>query len=270
MDLTDKNAHLVGELGLYTVIDTEDGHTTLYSKYFDENCHSLKGAYEETCYNYVQGCNVLETAQIHNNCHILEVGFGIGLGYKCTTDSFCQELSEDELIKLKITFISLEIDPFLIEYAKMNTTIFSEYFPTFHELKEYQMPVRHLKAKKDNKELIILIGDARKSLPLFSKKLNYKFDAIYQDPFSPKKNPILWTKQWFELLKNYSHAETKLSTYSSSSSVRKTLVHSGWIISNHKGFKSKKTCTHATLEGEICSNLLKGLQSEKIKVLIDN
>ena len=40
MDLTDKNAHLVGELGLYTVIDTEDGHTTLYSKYFDENYYN--------------------------------------------------------------------------------------------------------------------------------------------------------------------------------------------------------------------------------------
>jgi tRNA U34 5-methylaminomethyl-2-thiouridine-forming methyltransferase MnmC len=270
MDITDEDGHLKGELGHYQLIDTEDGHQTLYSEHFDENCHSLAGAYEETDYNYIQGCDVVTIAISKQKLTILEVGFGMGIGYRCTIDKLSQELNAEQIQNLQMTFLSVELDPSLIEFAQNSEDVLSSYFPSFKDLKEYQTPVRHFKATQNNKVFIILIGDARKTLEKYMCPSGDKFDCIYQDPFSPKKNPVLWTKEWFSILKRLSHIETKLSTYSSSTSVRKTLIESGWSISNHKGYKTKKTCTHATLNGKTDPVLLKGLQSEKISILYDN
>ena len=271
MDKPDDIRQVKGELGDYQIIPTEDGHHTLYSQYFNEACHSLAGAYEETQYKYIDGCEVISQAKSTKRSHILEVGFGLGLGYLCTTDKLTQELSEQQLEELDFFFLSVELDPKLIEYAQSeeNLNLKQGHFPSLSELVEYQQPVRHYIAKNKNKTIVILIGDARETLASYCSSKQLCFDCIYQDPFSPKKNPDLWTQEWFQLLKSLAHPKTLLGTYSSSSSIRKTLIESGWIISNHKGFKTKKTCTRATLHGECDADLLKSLQSEKIKVLND-
>jgi tRNA U34 5-methylaminomethyl-2-thiouridine-forming methyltransferase MnmC len=269
MSNPDKRERITGDLCDYQVVHTEDGHQTLYSHYFDENFHSLAGAYDETVHNYINGCEIVLQAADTECCRIFEVGFGLGIGYQCTVDNLAQRLSEIQLQKLDFLFLSVELDPKLIEYATSQENLNHKHFPKLNQLIEYQQPVRHYSATIKNKTIIILIGDARKTLPSFCLNKNLTFDSIYQDAFSPKKNPTLWTKQWFQLLKSLSHSKTLLATYSSSSSIRKTLVESGWIISSHAGFKTKKTCTRATLHGICEFNLLKGLESEKIKVLND-
>ena len=77
--------------------------------------------------------------------------------------------------------------------------------------------------KNENFHLIILIGDARVSLPKFKNDHDIKFDCIYQDAFSPKRNAILWTSEWFKLLKSISNQDCIMSTYSASSSIRKSM-----------------------------------------------
>ena len=56
-----------GILGSYKVLRTSDGSETLWSEYFNENCHSLAGAKEETLYNSIEGTN-LPQALFHALC----------------------------------------------------------------------------------------------------------------------------------------------------------------------------------------------------------
>lgn len=65
-------------------------------------------------------------------------------------------------------------------------------------------------------------------------------DAIYQDPFSVKKNPSLWTYEWFTMLRQKSHENTILGTYSTSASVKKTLLKSGWLYEERPGYGRKR------------------------------
>jgi hypothetical protein len=221
---------LKGALGGYSSIQTEDGHSTLYSEYFDENCHSLAGAYEETLYNYVEGLSVPEKFQ-EGELYILEVGLGPALGPKVTFERL------KDLTGGPLTFISTEID---IELAK-NVLIKSEL---------RNSPLPHLYLEKDQFRLIILLGDARISVEkAFKASLFPSVDIIYQDAFSPKKNPLLWTKEWFTCLKNISHSHTLMGTYCSDKAARKSMMEAGWNVSGRPGFGKKRFSTQATLNG---------------------
>src|SRR5690606_37910178 len=94
--------------------------------------------------------------------------------------------------KAPMHFVSLELDAALVEWAKDNLVIKD------FEWKTLERTQRGYEAQLSNGSTVtVLIGDARTTLANWHDS---KFDAIYQDPFSPKKNPTLWTCEWFELL----------------------------------------------------------------------
>jgi tRNA U34 5-methylaminomethyl-2-thiouridine-forming methyltransferase MnmC len=237
----------IGKLGKYKIIETEDQTKTLWSEFFNENCHNLSGAYEETFYNYIQGCHIPDQILNEKEIHVLDVGFGLGIGLRAYID----EIKKHANIKNKIfTYTSMELDEDLFLWS------IKENFPqlifekkTYYYISEYQLNEITLTIK-------VFIGDGRLTLPRASKEnLIPKFSAIFQDAFSPKKNPTLWTCEWFNDLKMMSLNEVYLSTYSSSVSIRKSMIAAGWIIANQKGFGQKRTMTKARLIGEIDPSL---------------
>lgn len=241
-----ENKKFKGDLGDYELVSTQDGSYTLHSEYFNESCHSLSGAVEETLFNYINGCELPDKLN-QNELSIFETGFGLGIGYKTTT-----EFLETSSFEGKLTFVSTELDSELVNFAKTNTELSqSSNYPKFKELAFNNSPVPHFKASKNGHILIILIGDARKTTPVaLDRGLLPKFHAIYQDAFSPKRNPFLWTVEWFETLKSISDKTVVLSTYSSSNSIRKSMIESEWLVQNRKGFGTKRTCTRAKLTGK--------------------
>ena len=67
----------------FEIIQTEDGSLSFYSHTYDENAHSLNGAFSETLYNFIEGCRLKERLINHSlkkPFSILEVGFGLGYG----------------------------------------------------------------------------------------------------------------------------------------------------------------------------------------------
>ena len=221
-----------GNLGTYNVIETEDGSPTLYSTYFDEACHSLSGAQGETYYNFIEGCDLESLAKKHSPLNILEVGFGTGMGFTVT-----QKYMKNNFPHVKFNFVSLELDPALVEWSGL---------------------------KEANLE--VLIGDARVTLESYQGE---PFHAIFQDPFSPKKNSRLWSVEWFECLKKHAHPGVALSTYSASSSIRKALMEAGWIVEERAGFAGKRASTRAYLKGKMSEELIRKLSSDKIKPVRD-
>lgn len=237
-------------------VPTEDGSQTLFSEAFQEACHSTSGAREETLLHYVKGCQIERQLQKQNKLSILEVGFGLGIGFLTTYDVLKNESKP-------WSFLSLEIDHQLLEWFRLENL-------THPFLKNLQWDGNLLKAKNDLIELTIICGDARIELPKYLQKNPTAWDAIYQDAFSPKKNPTLWSTQWFELLKTYSASTVILSTYSASTSIRKSLINAGWSLQKGEKFGPKKTSTRASLSGTSDPEILHHLERSPAQALMDD
>lgn len=245
-----------GNLGNYRIIKTEDNSETIWSEFFDENCHNISGAIAETIYNYIEGCEVIKQLETFQPLSVFDVGFGPGIGLKILNDSIDQSKT--------VNYYSVEIDEVLVEWALKNTFNEIPYQVIARDnLKYYQFQIGNIYA-------IIFIGDARSTIPRAQKeKLISPLHAVFQDPFSPKKNPSLWTVEWFQLIKELSHPKVIMSTYSSSISIRKSMVKAGFTIINRKGFGQKRTMTKALLDGHTAVELLDQLNKSPILELHD-
>ncbi len=235
---------ILGSLGPYTFVKTDDGTQTIFSHYFDETCHSSSGAVEETLQNYVFGTEVpsrLQASQMAQHIFtILEVGFGAGIGYSATIDA----LKSRSISPKGLSFISTELDEKLASFALENL-IKGQYLQSFEKVIESGLT--YFKGLTQEDQIMkVLIGDARVTIPLWSTP-GEKVNAIYQDPFSPNKNPTLWTVEWFEELKSVSDLDCILSTYSSTKGIWKSMLEAGWRVSETKGFGNKKLSTRAYL-----------------------
>ncbi len=234
----------------HSYVRTEDGSFTLFSEEFQETCHSTTGAKSETLTHYVSGCQVIEKARELKNIHVLEVGFGLGVGFFTTLEKLPAETS--------LHFVSLEFDFELLNW-------FKEVHPKLNLVWDNNTLV----SRGEHFTLEIIAGDARKVLPKFMADQSYRFHAIYQDAFSPKKNPTLWTKEWFSFLRSISTEDVILSTYSASTSIRKSLHEAGWKIQQGEKFGRKRTSTRATLNGETSAEILLQLERSSVDALTD-
>lgn len=240
-----------GSLGQYYFVETEDKSLTLFSEAFNEACHSTHGARAETRQIYLEGCKLKEKLEEKGSgpLKILEIGFGTGLGI-LETNQYLNELSCSSAM-----FITTEIDEELVSHI-----LKSDSFKEFGPVQKARIGLSSNQVwTTENKSfsLIILIGDARHTLshPQVIAELS-GVDAIFQDAFSPKRNPLLWSVEWFSLLKNHwSLPSCTLSTYSASNSIRKALKEAGWAVEIAPGFGPKRQSTRATLHGEVSADL---------------
>lgn len=238
----------------HQLVTTDDGSQTLFSERFQESCHSNSGARVETLLHYVEGCELKIKSQCNKHLTILEVGFGLGLGFLTTLETLHDNFH----------FVSLEIDRELLEWFRKE----NQEHPFLKKL-QWISPVK-LEARTNDMSLTILCGDARETLPFYCQYAHPQWDAIYQDAFSPKKNPTLWTQEWFELLKKYSAPDTLMSTYSSSASIRKAMLAAGWVLQKGAGFGKKRSSTRASLIGVTNSAILEQLSLSPVPALRDD
>jgi tRNA U34 5-methylaminomethyl-2-thiouridine-forming methyltransferase MnmC len=243
-----KNKTLNFSLGKYELVETDDGSQTLLSTYFDENCHSTAGAWEETEYNYFYGCKLDEKLKTQNQLTVFETGFGIGAGLYVIIDKLGQTDFDGSL-----KFISCEMDEKLTLWALRESDLAKKYLTDASIGKEEYSGITVITCQIRNIKAYVIIGDIRET---FNKVIpsiidSNKIDAIFQDAFSPRKNPTLWTKEWFRNLRSYSNDKCVMSTYSSSIAIRKAMIAAGFFLINRKGFGNKRTCTQAITRSQL-------------------
>ena len=177
-------------------VETGDGTVTLYSEEYDQPFHSKSGALEESEKKYIIPCKVKEGDLI------LDVGFGLGFNVAAALEKNAK-------------VISLEKDKRL-----------------FDEIQELELPldsyklVKEVAKGKKSDRLKIILGDARETI----KSLNKKFDAVFHDPFSPPKNPELWTEEFFREVKKRMKKGAILATYSCARVTRDNLKAAGFKV----------------------------------------
>ncbi len=197
----------------HEVFKTMDGSETLIHPDLGEYYHGKSGARLEANELYIKSSGLekrlLENIHPHENIKILDIG--LGLGYNAL--SLIQTWQKIKNVTCNIELVSLEQNPHMIDYVlqKNNLDARKNIF-THPENSNFQIL------------WTILEGDAELSI----LTLHQKFDYFFHDPFSPKNNPKLWTKDWFMKLKNIAHPNSTLVTYSVARIVCDALTLSGW------------------------------------------
>lgn len=185
-------------------IITSDGFETYYNEDFKETYHSVSGAFEEAMEKYVNPLNIKDGDKILDFC--------FGLGYNSIA-----ALSKYDFLEI----IAIENDPEPIrQIANLNKNnelhhlfaIFSNFLQT-------------KKIRYQNSEIKLLLEDA--SIAIKTLKSNY-FDAIFFDPFSPKKHPEMWSENIFAEMYRILKPGGRLATYSCAGKVRKAMQLSGF------------------------------------------
>lgn len=255
-----------GELGHYKWIETKDGSLGLWSEHFNEGLHSYAGAVSETQYNFIHLTELADKLTKKHQLTIFETGLGLGLGVYQVIQTALELSKSQQLAIKKISFITVELDQTLI--LRFSAQFQEAFKQNKISVQKQNSQVLTLQIDFQDFEfnLSIIAGDARAHHHLIDKTARQCgfIDVIFQDAFSPKNNPSLWTVEWFTLLKKISNENVVLTTYCASIRARMALYQAGWILENVPGFANKKSATRAFLSAKnIDLELMKLLQKTK-------
>jgi len=195
-------------------VKSSDGSFTLYSEEFNEHYHSTKdGALSEALYKHIiPALSIVKKDKLN----ILDINFGIGFNTLTTIYTLLNS-------RKSVTIHSPEIDGDLVKSIKD-----FPYPSIFNPIKEIILSISENGFYESERfKIYVHIGDARRFLKNWGGD---KFDIIYQDAFSPKKTPLLWTVEYFQLIRRVASDEVVLTTYSTSTPVRLALYNNGFKI----------------------------------------
>jgi tRNA U34 5-methylaminomethyl-2-thiouridine-forming methyltransferase MnmC len=212
------------------IVKTKDGSFTTFNTEFNEHHHSTNdGALNESLYKHILPALKHVTK---NKITILDICFGLGFN-TFTTLYYLKQLAQTK----EITVHSPELDIELIH--SLNQFPYPKEFAFLQPIIDaiantymYESPMLNI---------YVYPKDAR----LFLNESSMTFDIIYQDAFSPKKNPTLWTQEYFIQLFSRMNSDGILTTYSSATPVRVGLYNSGFILYENRHEKVR-TGTLAT------------------------
>ena len=200
----------------YKKIKTKDNTFTLKSLKYNECYHSSEGALKETFYKHV-GVALDLMENIEEEIRILDICFGLGY------NTFVTVLNRPVNKKLKIFSPELDLD--LIKSLKN-----FEYPKEFEKIKNIIEKIsENLYYKDEFLEIEVANINARD----YIKKLE-NIHFVYQDAFSPRVNPELWTMEYFKDIKKILNKNGVISTYSVATPVRCALYKLGFKLYTHK------------------------------------
>jgi tRNA U34 5-methylaminomethyl-2-thiouridine-forming methyltransferase MnmC len=223
--------------GKKQLLETSDGTSTLYSEGFGEAYHSPKdGALHESLEKHVR--SALRFTGGREKLTILDICFGLGYNTLATL----YEVRRRQM-DTKIHIISPELDRELV--GRLGSFDYPEAFAQFKPIIEALSRDHFYEDVQFRIE--ILIGDAREKLP----QIDEKFDIVYQDAFSPKHNPLLWTKEYFAQIRKLMREDGILTTYSVAVAMRMGLYENGFRLYNilGEGLRDWMVASPALLEG---------------------
>jgi tRNA U34 5-methylaminomethyl-2-thiouridine-forming methyltransferase MnmC len=218
-------------------IRSDDGSFTAYSAEYDEHYHSTKdGALNESLCKHV--LPALKHTQDREEIVILDICFGLGFNTLATLYALKESGK-------KVRIYSPELDEELVR--SLENFVYPE---EFEEFKAVILALsRDQRYSSEDLQITLILGDARE----FVKNTDVKFDIVYQDAFSPKSNPLLWTSEYFKDISALMKPDAILTTYSISLATRIALHENGLNVYLHtgEGFRSATIASKsASLEYE--------------------
>ncbi len=199
---------------------TNDGSFTFFSETFGETFHSQQGAKAEAFLKFANATDLPQKAQ-QPNLTLLDVCYGLGYNTAAAL-----EVVWAINPTCKIELYALELDASVPQRA-IAPPLIDIWPPNIQEILRAIALTHH--HTTPHLQATLLIGDARQTIQtLINKK--FQAEAIFFDPFSPRRCPQLWTVEFFTQIARCLTSSGKLATYSRSASVRAALLAAGLQI----------------------------------------
>ena len=209
------------------IIITNDGSHSIYSSKFKESYHSLNGSISESLHVFIK--NGLKTVY-KENINILEIGFGTGLNVLLT-------IIENK--KKKLNFHTIEKYPITKEiYEKLN---YSEKL----KIKENILIDLHEKSWNQPHDINRHFTFYKHLVSVQKLSINLRFDIIYYDAFSPRKDNEMWSYKILTKMFNLLQYNGFLVTYCAQGEVKRILKKIGFKVETLKGPLSKREMVKA-------------------------
>src|SRR6476469_6067634 len=199
---------------------TEDGSFTFFSEEFNETFHSSQGAKAEAFLKFAKATDLVEKAQ-QGQVRLLDVCYGLGYNTAAaletiwTANPYCQ-----------VEVYGLELDA-TVPQAAIAPPVIASWSPIVQTIL-IALAEEH-EYKSDRLQSKLLIGDARQTIQALAAS-QFQADAIFFDPFSPRRCPQLWSVEFFTQVVSCLAPPGKLATYSRSASVRSAMQAAGLCI----------------------------------------
>ena len=210
---------------------TIDGSFTFFSEEFGEAFHSNQGAKSEAFEKFALVTQLADRA-LGNRIRLLDVCYGLGYNSAAAIETIWRANPD-----CKIELYALEIDVSVPIGAIVPELLMSwppEIQIILSELAQTQT------CDRPNLTARLLIGDGRQTVQTVSA-LGFQADAIFFDPFSPRKCPQLWTVEFFKLVSACLAPDGRLATYSRSAAVRSAMVAAGLAIGSMTASDSRSS-----------------------------
>lgn len=230
---------------------TGDGSTSLYSPAFDQLYHNPNGAVAESRHVFFDTSGLTDAIQSYERLTLFETGFGTGLNLLLVLD-----LLEKTNSACRVDFYSVEafpIRPELVnDFAFNNESGLTGSLFHLRQIFERIEPGLNRFVITKQLTLYLFYGtfDAFFEENRELTHLPNAVDFFLHDPFSPDKNPELWTPDVFEKLMEAGSSSCMLSTYCAASSARAALAVAGWKVARARGALGKREMTVASPDPE--------------------
>lgn len=215
------------EEGIFQVLSTADGSTTLYRKDMDETYHSKHGSRRESAHVFIsEGLRQFNVPELR----ILEIGLGTGLN--CL-------LSASEDSRSNIYYHALEPIPIPEQVLPLVGASFGEDLAELFE-KLHQGPWNQTFELKPNFRLYKDLCKLENYVPAAQS-----FHLIYFDAFAPNKQPEMWMVENFRKLYDSLQIGGMLVSYCSQSAFQKSLIEVGFELEILPGPPGKREMLRA-------------------------
>lgn len=201
----------------WTPQPTQDGSFTFFSEEFGETFHSLEGARGEAFQKFAVATDLPQKAT-GDRLRLLDVCYGLGYNTAAALETIWQVNAA-----CQVEVVGLELDATVPVGAIAPELLVDWSLPVQEILRDLAVTQQ---CDRPMLRARLLLGDARQTIQHLVKQ-GFQADAIFFDPFSPRRCPQLWTVEFFQQVVSCLAPMGKLATYSRSASVRSAMLAAG-------------------------------------------
>lgn len=211
-------------------------NNTLYSKDFDDIYFSVEDGLAESEFVFLKGNDLFDQWPDYQNIKICETGFGTGLNFLAAAKLFKRQAKKGQ----KLFYTAIEKHPLKPEIIRQSLNHWRDHFPDIfdHYLDQYPMRIHGFHPIMISKDifLVLIFDDVLDALSQITDRQDYWF----LDGFSPAQNPDMWQEDMFKHIKNLSHSQTKLATFTAAGKVKRALETNQFNVKKIDGFGRKR------------------------------
>ncbi len=237
-----------------------DAQGTPRARLFDDVYFSQQGGLEESQAVFLQGNDLPQRwqhAALNRPFVIAETGFGTGLNFLLTAQTFLQQAPAS----LRLHYLSLEAYPLKPQDLARALKL----WPVFQGLSnvlqaQYPPPVpgcHRLMFAQGRVVLDVWWGESNTVLEQWMDDPDGVVDAWYLDGFAPRKNPQMWQPSLYQHMARLSRQQACFSTFTAAGQVRRDLQAAGFTVYKRPGFGQKREHLSGYLSTPVAASRLR-------------